>query len=184
MKNVNQNSSDLEKLQEEIKKRKIREDEQKDELEKYIKEAQAIPDLTVKEEAELLEQIRAYKKDIEKIDEWIHAHATHYEYERIDDLLFGKTKNGELKPAEKLFQAYRKYIIVLSERYLVNGVSKGIITHLEIIKSGERGLRTVVRKVAQEKLNLRDHSFKSFVYWWIRQAITRSLTYESRINRY
>ena len=67
MKIVNQNNLDSEKLQKEIKKRKIREKEQKEELEAYIKEAEAIPDLTVEKEKELFEKI-AKNGDSEAIE--------------------------------------------------------------------------------------------------------------------
>lgn len=153
MENVNQYNLDAERLRKEIESRKIREEDQKEELEKYIKEVQSIPDLTIEEQISLFKQIIIRGKEILSV-------ITSNDYLKINDLLFGLGEGGEYKPAEKLFQSYRKFAILILEHpmkiqkdiVLKNiYVDNGLMTTLAAVELAEDSIRYAIRDFALRK---------------------------------
>lgn len=129
MENVNQNNLDSDKM------------------EKYIKEVQAIPDLTMEEEKELFKKI-AKKEDKEAIE---------------------KITKANLKLVVSIIKEY-KY----AEKY-------PDISFLDLIQEGNLGLFKAINKFNhRENKNI---EFSVYATWWIRQAISRSISNEGRILR-
>jgi len=153
MENVNQNNLDSERLREEKGKRKIREEEEKESLEKHINEIQSISDLSMEEEISLFKQIVAQGKEAQALKAF-------HDYEKVNSLLFGKMETGELKPAEKLFQAYKKLAIDIIQEPMKNQrvvtlkkiyVDDGIITTLTAIELAEDSIRYAIRDLALQE---------------------------------
>lgn len=75
---------------------------------------------------------------------------------------------------EKLISHNLKLVVSIAKNYIKSG-----IPILDLIQSGNIGLMSAVEKF-DPKL---DYKFSTYATWWIRQAILRSITNESRLVR-
>lgn len=85
-----------------------------------------------------------------------------------------KIQQGDKQALDKLILSNIKFIISVAKQYQYKGLPLP-----DLIQSGFIGMREAALKFRPEK----ECRFISYAVWWIRQAITQSLSFESRTVR-
>jgi len=88
--------------------------------------------------------------------------------------LVAKAKNGDQKARNVLTLANLKLVASIAKRYEDRGLPM-----IDLIQEGSIGLMSAVNKFDPKM----GHRFSTYAAWWIREAITRSLSNKSRIVR-
>jgi len=146
----------------------------------FFKEMARYPLLKPEEEVELAHNV----KFLVKIDQL---------QEKLQEQLGCKPTKAELAQAANLTEsqlAYRLYqgriakrkmirsnlrlVVSIAKRYLNRGVP-----FLDLIQEGALGLNRAAEKFDPEK----GYKFSTYAYWWIRQAITRTIANDARTIR-
>ena len=125
----------------------------------YLKEIGRIPLLTAEEEVKLANQIQAMLPLLHK-----------------EDLTLEEKKiiqQGQ-RAKRKMVQANLRLVVSIAKKYLNRG-----LTLLDLIQEGSIGLMRGVEKFDPGK----GYKFSTYSYWWIRQAMTRSIANQARIIR-
>lgn len=84
--------------------------------------------------------------------------------------LFESLKNGDTSARETIILSNLRLVISIAKRY------KNYGTFTDLIQEGNIGLMTAVEKFD----HTRGRKFSTYATWWIRQAITRHLTNNSK----
>ena len=85
-----------------------------------------------------------------------------------------KVKKGDVQSKQELVRHNLRLVVSIAKKYLNRGMS-----FLDLIQEGNLGLMKAVDKFDPE----RGYKFSTYATWWIRQAITRSLSDKSRTIR-
>jgi RNA polymerase primary sigma factor len=83
-----------------------------------------------------------------------------------------KIANGDKEAKKKLVNHNLRLVIGIANRYKGCGVS-----FLDLIQEGNLGLMTAAEKYEVEK----GFRFSTFATWWVRQYISRAITYQSKV---
>jgi RNA polymerase primary sigma factor len=132
----------------------------------YFAEMSEVPLLAHDEEMALARQL-----EIGKEAERYLASDGHNPEER--DLLEGLIEQGQ-KAREHLVEANTRLVVSVAKKYRGMGMP-----FLDLIQAGNEGLLKAVDKFDYR----RGHKFSTYATWWIRQAVTRSLSDHGRTIR-
>jgi RNA polymerase nonessential primary-like sigma factor len=148
----------------------------------YLTEIGKIPLLTQEEEFDLGSKVQKWlslenkKSELEEKkgkklskEEWV---------ENVDEVetkkeLLNLIEEGK-EAREKMIKANLRLVVSIAKKYQKNNVD-----FLDLIQEGTIGLERGVEKFEPNK----GYKFSTYAYWWIRQAITRSLSQHSRTIR-
>ena len=131
----------------------------------YLREAAHHSILDAEEEIALVKKIRAGKRAQMRLDQGVPQ-----EERRI---LERQMEEGEVA-RQRLIRSNLRLVISIAKRYRGQG-----LTFLDLIQEGNVGLMRAVDKFDYRQGN----RFSTYATWWIRQAITRALSYQSRTIR-
>lgn len=132
----------------------------------YLREISRARLLTAEEEVTLARAVRAGAGAAAELRDAGQAHPRRAELEQtVED---GKAAR------RRLIESNLRLVVSLARRYLGRGLS-----FLDLVQEGNLGLNRGIDKYDPE----RGYRFSTYVYWWIRQAITRSIADQGRTIR-
>ena len=134
-----------------------------DSVQKYLNEISAIPLLSPADENALAKQIRQGVKARNRLE---NNDLKGEEAEHLKKLDARGRLAGRL-----LFQANLRFVVYLAKRYRWSEMSMQ-----DLIQEGNIGLLTAVEKFDHRK----GARFSTYAAWWIKQAITRAISLQSR----
>lgn len=132
----------------------------------YIREAAQVPLLTAEEELELAQRIERGRLAREEL---VKGHVTSRRRTELRRL----TEDG-WSAREHLIVANSRLVISVAKKYMGRGVP-----FLDLIQEGNIGLMRAAKKFDYR----RGFKFSTYATWWIRQAVTRALSDQSRTIR-
>ena len=132
----------------------------------YFKEAAQHSVLSAEEEISLVEEMRAGKRAKERLAQ---EDLPSQKRQRLAE----KVVEGEAA-RDKFIRSNVRLVISIAKRYRGQGLN-----FLDLIQEGNVGLMKAVDKFDPGRGN----RFATYATWWIRQAITRALSYKSRTIR-
>ncbi len=133
----------------------------------YFREAARHSILTAQEEIALVKRMNSGRRAKERLD------GDHYRSQRSRRALLMKAIDGE-KGHQYLIRSNLRLVISIAKNYRGQGLS-----FLDLIQEGNVGLMRAVDKFDYRQGN----RFSTYATWWVRQAITRALSYQSRTIR-
>ena len=134
----------------------------------YLREIAHHELLTAQEEVSLAQRLEAGKaalRELATADETLDAE------HRIE--LEHLVEDGE-RARRRLIECNLRLVVSVARRYLGRGLS-----FLDLVQEGNIGLQIGVEKYDWR----RGFRFSTYVYWWIRQAVTRAIADQSRTIR-
>lgn len=138
----------------------LRQMEEDEEAEEMLKE-----DLEVFNDADITDLVKLYLKEIGKVP------LLSPEEEII---LAKRIEKGDKEARKKLAESNLRLVVSIAKRYRNRGM-----LFLDLIQEGNLGLLKAVEKFDYRK----GYKFSTYATWWIRQAITRGLSEQSRTIR-
>jgi RNA polymerase primary sigma factor len=132
----------------------------------YIKEASRVPLLTSPEELDLSQRIELGRMSREEI---VQGNVSKHRREELQRLI----EDG-WQAREHLIVANSRLVISVAKKYMGRGVP-----FLDLIQEGNIGLMRAAKKFDYH----RGYKFSTYATWWIRQAVTRALSDQSRTIR-
>lgn len=132
----------------------------------YFKEAAQHSVLSAEEEISLVEEMRAGKRAKERLAQ---EDLPSQKRQRLAE----KVVEGEAA-RDKFIRSNVRLVISIAKRYRGQGLN-----FLDLIQEGNVGLMKAVDKFDPRQGN----RFSTYATWWVRQAITRALSYKSRTIR-
>ena len=133
----------------------------------YFREAARHSILTAKEEVTLVKRMNGGKKAAERL------RLGQYNSQRRKTTFEMQVLDGELG-RQYLIRSNLRLVISIAKNYRGQG-----LTFLDLIQEGNVGLMRAVEKFDYRQGN----RFSTYATWWVRQAITRALSYQSRTIR-
>jgi RNA polymerase primary sigma factor len=133
----------------------------------YFREAARHSILTAQEEVDLVKRMNSGKRATDRLARG------DYDSEEIKRTLELKALDGELG-RQYLIRSNLRLVISIAKNYRGQGLS-----FLDLIQEGNVGLMRAVDKFDYRQGN----RFSTYATWWVRQAITRALSYQSRTIR-
>jgi len=133
----------------------------------YFREAARHSILTAQEEIALVKRMNSGGRAKERLA------GDQYRSERARRALLMKAIDGE-KGRQYLIRSNLRLVISIAKNYRGQGLS-----FLDLIQEGNVGLMRAVDKFDYRQGN----RFSTYATWWVRQAITRALSYQSRTIR-
>ena len=133
----------------------------------YFREAARHSILTAKEEVALVKRMNTGKKAAERLK------LGQYNSQRRKTTFEMLVLDGELG-RQYLIRSNLRLVISIAKNYRGQGLS-----FLDLIQEGNVGLMRAVEKFDYRQGN----RFSTYATWWVRQAITRALSYQSRTIR-
>ena len=133
----------------------------------YFREAARHSILTSQEEVALVKRMNRGNKARERLGR------DHHNSEKSKRALKMKVLDGELG-RQYLIRSNLRLVISIAKNYRGQGLS-----FLDLIQEGNVGLMRAVDKFDYRQGN----RFSTYATWWVRQAITRALSYQSRTIR-
>jgi len=137
----------------------------------YLREIAHHELLTAGEEVSLAQRLEAGKAAVKEL-EAAASEGTELSEERKDEL-DRLSADGE-KARRRLIECNLRLVVSVARRYLGRGLS-----FLDLVQEGNIGLQIGVEKYDWR----RGFRFSTYVYWWIRQAVTRAIADQSRTIR-
>lgn len=131
----------------------------------YLREAANHSILDVEEEIALVKKMGAGKRAQMRLDQGISPEERNILERRVEE--------GE-GARQRLIRSNLRLVISIAKRYRGQG-----LTFLDLIQEGNVGLMRAVEKFDYRQGN----KLSTYATWWIRQAITRALSYQSRTIR-
>jgi len=133
----------------------------------YFREAARHSILTAQEEVDLVKRMNGGKKSRERLTRG------DYRSDKSRRTLETKVLDGE-SGRQYLIRSNLRLVISIAKNYRGQGLS-----FLDLIQEGNVGLMRAVDKFDYRQGN----RFSTYATWWVRQAITRALSYQSRTIR-
>lgn len=133
----------------------------------YFREAARHSILTAQEEIALVKRMNSGMRAKERLA------GDQYRSKRARRALLMKAIDGE-KGRQYLIRSNLRLVISIAKNYRGQGLS-----FLDLIQEGNVGLMRAVDKFDYRQGN----RFSTYATWWVRQAITRALSYQSRTIR-
>jgi RNA polymerase primary sigma factor len=132
----------------------------------YLRDISRTPLLAADEEVQLAKQIEAGFKAEERLRELTADHPD-------GAALRAEARRGKTAQ-DRLMQANLRLVVSVARKYMGRG-----LTFLDLVQEGNLGLHRAVEKFDWR----RGFRFSTYAYWWIRQAITRAISEQSRTIR-
>ena len=133
----------------------------------YFREAARHSILTAREEVTLVKRMNGGKKAAERL------RLGQYNSQRRKTTFEMQVLDGEMG-RQYLIRSNLRLVISIAKNYRGQGLS-----FLDLIQEGNVGLMRAVEKFDYRQGN----RFSTYATWWVRQAITRALSYQSRTIR-
>ena len=133
----------------------------------YFREAARHSILTAQEEIALVKRMNGGKRARDRLGRG------HFRSEKARRALSIKMLDGEMA-RQHLIRSNLRLVISIAKNYRAQGLS-----FLDLIQEGNVGLMRAVDKFDYRQGN----RFSTYATWWVRQAITRALSYQSRTIR-
>jgi RNA polymerase primary sigma factor len=134
----------------------------------YLREIAHHELLTAQEEVSLAQQLEAGKEALSRLAMGDALLDPNYR-----SALEQQVEDGE-RARERLIECNLRLVVSIARRYLGRGVPL-----LDLVQEGNIGLQTGVEKYDWR----RGFRLSTYIYWWIRQAITRAVADQSRTIR-
>ena len=146
----------------------------------FFKEMARYPLLKPEEEIELATQVQ-FLVEMDEMTERLHQELgrkpTNAELAQALDLTERQFENrlyrGQISK-RKMIRYNLRFVVSIAKRYLNRGVP-----FLDLIQEGALGLNRAAEKFDPAK----GYKFSTYAYWWIRQAITRTIANDARTIR-
>ena len=132
----------------------------------YLRDISKTPLLTADEEIQLAKQIESGVKAQGRLNELGSDDAEARE-------LKAEVRRGK-SAQDKLMRSNLRLVISVARKYMSRG-----LPFLDLVQEGNLGLHRAVEKFDWR----RGFRFSTYAYWWIRQAITRAISEQSRTIR-
>ena len=132
----------------------------------YIKEASRVPLLKVEQELELAQRIELGRMAREEL---VLGNVSIHRRDELQRLI-----HDGWQAREHLIVANSRLVISVAKKYMGRGVP-----FLDLIQEGNIGLMRAAKKFDYH----RGFKFSTYATWWIRQAVTRALSDQSRTIR-
>ena len=151
-----------------------------DSIRAYLKSIGRVPLLSHEEEVTYGKQVNAMMQLLKlkehlaeelgyepSLNEW--AHAAEVDISDLDRVL-----NLGRHAKQKMIEANLRLVVSIAKKYTQHGLDL-----LDLIQEGNIGLNRGVEKYDPTK----GYRLSTYIYWWIRQAITRAIAMQSRVIR-
>jgi RNA polymerase sigma factor (RpoD-like family) len=146
----------------------------------FFKEMARYPLLKPEEEVELAKNVQ-FLVEIEELRQQLQEQLGHKpnkaELAQAIDLTERQLENRLYRgrvAKRKMIRSNLRLVVSIAKRYLNRGVP-----FLDLIQEGALGLNRATEKFDPEK----GYKFSTYAYWWIRQAITRTIANDARTIR-
>jgi len=128
----------------------------------YLRQAGRVPMLTPSEEISLGNEVKAYM-ELRDLKE--------------PTLKERKIIKRGMRAKDRMFNANLRLVVHISKKYAE--ATLGSMTMLDLIQEGNLGLSRAIEKFDPT----RGYKFSTYAYWWIRQAVGRSICLSDRVIR-